>query len=43
MESPQTPTPTPHPIDDSFLDWEHRHDNFPLYKHVVAGKPYQAY
>lgn len=25
-------------IDDSFLDWEHRDEQFPLYKHMIAGK-----
>lgn len=24
-------------IDDSFLDWETRDENFPLSKHIVAG------
>ena len=24
--------------DDSFLDWETRHETFPFHKHIVAGK-----
>jgi len=24
--------------DDSFLDWETRHESIPLHKHIVAGK-----
>jgi len=24
--------------DDSFLEWETRHESFPLHKHIVAGK-----
>jgi hypothetical protein len=24
--------------DDSFLDWETRHESFPFHKHIVAGK-----
>ena len=24
--------------DDSFLDWETRHDSFPFHKHIIAGK-----
>jgi hypothetical protein len=24
--------------DDSFLDWETRHESFPFHKHIIAGK-----
>jgi hypothetical protein len=24
--------------DDSFLDWETRHESFPFHKHIVAGR-----
>jgi hypothetical protein len=23
--------------DDSFLDWETRHESFPFHKHIIAG------